>query len=428
MSRIHSKGWLTVSIVVLVSLSIGILPAGAEGGANEAAPLGTYVVLAWNDLGMHCYNRDFKDLAVLPPYNTLWAQVVRVGDPPEIVTTGITVTFFFADNTYSVGKSDFWDYDEQLFGADLPPNVGLAGVGLSGTMALQGDHFEAVGIPLTEFRDSAPTTPYPYQIATVVVYDADTAVELARTHPVAPVSTEMHCDTCHYDYGPGNDDFATGVVEQNILSQHDDENMAEYPTGHEGALMTRRPILCAECHASNALGAPGAPGVPNLSEAIHEQHAEVVPSTLSGCYNCHPGPQTMCLRGVMSSQFGMVCSDCHGTMLQVSQNPSPWLQEPRCDNSQCHGSAYAMDQPLYRNSKEHGGVYCEGCHDSTHAIAPSREPNDAIKFIGWQQHAGTLDTCTVCHLTWPAGAGPHGMTVPPPRYYYLPLVMRNWLN
>ena len=46
-----------------------------------------YVVISWNDLGMHCYNRDFKDLAVLPPFNTLWAQVIHRGDPPEIITS-----------------------------------------------------------------------------------------------------------------------------------------------------------------------------------------------------------------------------------------------------------------------------------------------------------------------------------------------------
>jgi hypothetical protein len=112
-------------------------------------------------------------------------------------------------------------------------------------------------------------------------------------------------------------------------------------------------------------------------------------------------------------------------MYQVSQNPDPWLIEPRCDDDRCHGSSYAQDQPLYRMSKEHGGVYCEGCHDSTHAIAPSREPNDAIKFIGWQGHAGMLDSCTVCHATWPTDPGPHGFLAPPPRYFYLPLILRS---
>jgi hypothetical protein len=102
----------------------------------------------------------------------------------------------------------------------------------------------------------------------------------------------------------------------------------------------------------------------------------------------------------------MGCTDCHGTMEQVKENPNPWLNEPRCDD--CHTEAkYAQDQPLYRMSKGHGGIYCEACHDSTHAIAESSQPRDAIKFINLQGHAGTLDTCTVCHLTKPAGTSPH---------------------
>jgi hypothetical protein len=234
----------------------------------------------------------------------------------------------------------------------------------------------------------------------------------------------MHCDYCHYDHGPGNEDIATGVVEQNILTKHDSEKAGAYPPGHEGALMTRRPVLCAECHASNALGAPGVAGLPSLSNAVHEKHDGIVPDTLQGCYNCHPGPQTRCLRDVMSTSYQIYCVDCHGTMLNVSRNANPWLVEPRCDNAQCHGSTYHQDQPLYRNSKEHGGVYCEGCHDSTHAIAPSREPNDAIKFVEWQGRSGKIK-CTVCHATWPTAPGPHGLTVPPPKNIYLPLVLRS---
>jgi hypothetical protein len=349
------------------------------------------------------------------------------------------VTYLFADNTYSVGKSDFWDDSPYRAGQNaqllfdlpqpLPDNIGLTGAGLAGEMELDGDHFIVEGIPLTEYRDSAPNTRYPYQLATVIAKDANTDEELARTITVAPVSTEMHCDSCHYDNGPGNEDFATGVVDQNILMQHDDENMDEYPAGHQGALMGRRPVLCAECHASNALQAPGVAGVPNLSRAIHGKHAEEEdgpPDTLEGCYECHPGPETQCLRGVMATQYGLDCIDCHGTLAQVAQNPNPWLNEPRCDSSGCHGSTYQQDQPLYRMSKEHGGIYCEACHDSPHAIAPSGEPNDTIKFIAWQGHAGTLDTCTVCHASQPSGAGPHGFEPPSTEdwYLYLPLILR----
>jgi hypothetical protein len=385
-------------------------PAAVAPGPPPAEP-GDYVVLAWNDLGMHCYNRNFQDIGVLPPYNNLYAQVLIVGDPPQVVTAGVTVTYQFTDNTTSVTKSNFWDYDQALFGVDLPPDVGLTGKGLAGDMDVAGDHFVAEGIPLTEFRDSDPNTPYPYQVATIIVYDQATGQELARTTPVAPVSTEMHCDNCHYDNGPGNEGIATGVIEQNILTKHDDENMGDYPPGHPGPLMDRRPILCAECHASNALGAPGVPELPNLSNAVHDKHKEIVPDTTDGCYNCHPGPQTRCLRDVMSAR-GMDCVDCHGGMAQVANNPDPWLNEPRCDSAACHGSGFQQDQPLYRQSKEHGGVFCEACHDSTHAVAPSTQANDALKFVGWQGHNGPLDVCTVCHATFPAGPGPHGLLPP----------------
>jgi hypothetical protein len=220
----------------------------------------------------------------------------------------------------------------------------------------------------------------------------------------------MHCDYCHSDNGKGNEGIATGKVETNILTRHDLEHQGEYPSGHAGPLMGRRPILCAECHASNALGAPGAPGVPSLSNAMHSKHQDESPSTLNGCYNCHPGPQTRCLRDVMS-QRGMDCISCHGPMSTVAQNANPWLNEPRCDG--CHNSgAYQQNQPLYRNSQEHGGIYCEACHDSTHAIAPSSQPNDAIKFIKLQGHTGTLDTCTVCHSSTLTGSGPHGTKAP----------------
>jgi len=422
--------------VLALSASQGPASAAAPGKDSTSGPAaaGDYVVLAWNDLGMHCYNRNFRDLAVLPPFNNLWAQVIKKGDPPSIVTTGIRVVFSFADNTYSVGKSNFWDTSpyrpvqnaQWLFSlpSPLPNNIGLTGTGMSGPMVQSGDHFEAKGIPLTEFRDSAPNTPYPYMVATVIVYDTASQQELARTHPVAPVSTEMHCDYCHYDHGPGNEDIATGVVEQNILTKHDSEKVNEYPPGHQGALMTRRPVLCAECHASNALGAPGVTGLPSLSNAMHEKHDGIVPDTLQGCYSCHPGPQTQCLRDVMSTSKQIYCVDCHGTMLNVSRNTNPWLVEPRCDSPQCHGSTYQQDQPLYRNSREHGGVYCEACHDSTHAIAPSREPNDAIKFMEWQGRPGRIK-CSVCHTTWPTAPGPHGKVVLPPKYFYLPLVSRN---
>ncbi len=401
--------------LLLVGVAFGLMLAAvfsfaATSGyaSNLAAPAPKYVVLAWNDLGMHCYNRDFKSLGVLPPFNNLWAQVIQVGDPPLVITSGVTVSYYFADNTYSAGKSNFWDYSgpfAQLVGkTSLDPNIGLTGHGLSGTMQVGSTYFEASGIPLTEFSDSAPTTPDPYQLATVVVSDTVSGQELARVVTVAPVSTEMHCDYCHSDNGPGAEGIATGNPYTNILTKHDRE---------EGTnLMGQQPVMCASCHGSNALGTAGNPALPNFSHAMHSRHTGEVPDTIAGCYDCHPGPTTQCLRDVMYSQHGLTCINCHGTIAQVaSSNRNPWLDEPRCDNGACHGTGNAQNNPLYRLSTGHGGVYCEGCHDSTHAIAPSSQSKDAIKFITWQGFGGPLRNCTVCHATLPTqpGSGPHGI-------------------
>ena len=412
---------LVVLIMIMAVINFLILPPQTTSQAAPELPqvtFGDYIVVSWNDLGMHCYNQDFQDLAVLPPFNTLWAQVVKVGDPPEIVTSGITVTYEFPDNTYSVGKSNFWDYDQALFGVDLPPNVGLAGKGMAGEMDSHSDYFVAEGIPLTEYSDSDLNNPEPYQLALVKVIEAASGVELARSTVVAPVSTEMHCDNCHYD--DGVEDISTGRVETNILLLHDEENQNEYPPGHDTPLMERRPVLCAECHESNALNAPGLPDIPSLSRAMHDKHKENVPDTLDGCYQCHPGAQTKCLRDTMW-QSGMECVDCHGGMEEVSQNPQPWLNEPRCDD--CHDDGnHDQDQPLYRLSKDHGGLYCAACHDSPHAIAPSAEPRDTIKFVELQGHSGTLQRCTVCHVTQPELAGPHGLMEPNLWDGFLPII------
>jgi hypothetical protein len=357
---------------------------------------GNYVLIGWNDLGMHCYNPDFSNVALLPPYNNLYVQVIKRGDPPQIITTGVSVSYSFPDNTYSVGKTNFWTYVSQLYGVNLAPNVGLTGKGLSGSMDPSGDHFVAQGIPLTEYSDSAPTTRQPYQLANIVAKDSAGNV-IATNQVVAPVSTEMHCDNCHFDGAFG---ISTGNVFVNVLALHDQLSGSQYPAGHTTPLVQRQPVNCAECHSDNALGAPGLAGVQSLSNAMHTMHTGKVPDTLTGCYNCHPGPTTKCLRDIMFNDEGVTCINCHGGMAKVASNANPWLNEPRCDS--CHG--VKQNAALYRQSTGHGGLFCEACHDSTHAIAPSSQPNDAIKFNNLQGSGGPLRVCTVCHLTQPSGS------------------------
>ncbi len=427
--------FILIPLLLAVAAAAYFISSGsAYTGASKAASKNPrYVVVGWNNLGMHCYNPDFSNLAILPPYNTLQAQVIQVGDPPKIITAGVIVSYSFPNNTYSVGKqghpdkTNFWEYADKLFGVSLEPNIGLAGKGLSGILDLasDGNYFVAEGIPLTDIRDqdAASMKPYPFQLAKITVSDpASPSKILASLDVVAPVSTELMCQNCHSDdmdatkkYAP--DVLPTGKVETNILTIHDylnRDNYATYLAAYpellaKTPLMQNQPVLCASCHGDNALGMPTVGEIKNLSNAMHGHHnpdnaPDITPYT-AGCYNCHPGPTTQCLRDTMSQNFSANCTNCHGDITQVALNSDPWANEPKC--STCHGSAYETDQALYRQSTGHGGLYCEACHDSTHAIATSREANDGIKFFQLQGHSGALRDCTVCHLTTPTDIFTH---------------------
>ena len=367
--------------------------AGTPGGGGVIT--GSMVVLGYNDLGMHCMNQDFSQLMILPPYNTLHAQIIdRSGEDPRIVTSGVTVSYSIPGNTQSASKTNFWTYVNKLTGLTIPPNIGLAGKGLSGAMSPTGDNdWSAIGIPLTPITDAGVENAY--QLARVSV--GSPMAPTAQTQAVAPVSWEISCELCH------NDSDAPA----NVLAAHDKL--------HGTNLASAAPVRCGKCHAQAPLGALGAgsPGIPSLSRAMHSAHAprmDDVAARLGGveCYACHPGQRTKCLRDVHFAK-GMNCHDCHSTMVAVgSATRSPWVDEPRCGN--CHSKAgFSFEQAgtLYRNSKGHHGVHCAACHGSPHAITPTIVAADNVQAIALQGHAGTIDTCTVCHRTRPDDSFDH---------------------
>ncbi len=365
-------------------------PARAPAPAAARSALGSTVILGWNDLGMHCMNRSFSDLCILPPFNNLWVQVIQRGNPPRLLSEGVDLTYRFPANTTSSSKVNFWTYAPSLFGASLPADVGLTGHGLTGSLEYNGTAWEVTGVPITPFDDATPTTEQPYQLAEVTCLEAGGATVLDQTVFVAPVSTEMHCDKCH-----------GATPEIHILQEHDKE--------HGTTLMSQRPVLCASCHASNALGTTGQPGLPNLSRAIHKYHGEEVGATMN-CYDCHPGAQTQCLRGAMFLA-GKSCADCHGNMLSVgSSSRRPWIDEPRC--ATCHPEHPEETGKLYRQSRGHGGLYCAACHNSPHAELPTAQPRDAMQALRVQGRATFIRDCSVCHSTRPSGPGPHGLLAP----------------
>ncbi|CAG0985291.1 hypothetical protein PHYC_01988 [Phycisphaerales bacterium] len=359
---------------------------------QAAAAQSDYVVIAANDLGMHCMQNDFSQIMILPPFNTLRAQVIR-RDGPDIVTSDLSLSFTIPGNTHSSDKTNFWEYVQPLLGVPLAPDIGVAGTGMSGPMIRNSTRrdFFAEGIPITPIDDDGKENPY--SMALVTARDQN-GVIVAQTQAVVPVSWEMSCNLCHVD--------PVRSTAGNILFYHD--------LLHGTNLKDQQPVLCASCHSDNALGAPGIPGVPSLSHAMHRAHAERMDLTdlTNKCYACHPGVRTDCQRDVHAAS-GITCTTCHGDMLAVA-NPArnPWLEEPRCDS--CHTRAgFEFEQPgtLFRNSTGHGKATCTTCHGSPHVIGPATTQTDNAQAIRIQGHSGVLNTCTVCHRQTPSDPFPH---------------------
>jgi hypothetical protein len=363
-----------------------------------------HVILAWNNLGMHCAQDDYSYFLILPPYNTLHAQVVdRAG---KLVTTGITVSYAFPKKTNSAAFTNFWT-ELPKYGVTWPttPNVGLTGKGLSGVMDLDGDAlgYVAEGIPVTPYDDDG--TWDPYGTAVITATQNGTGTVLATATVVAPISTELNCSNCH------------GVADPflNILQMHD-KNSGTHLVADRAA---NKLHLCAECHADPALGAPGSAGVKNLSRAMHGFHKDKVnvaaDPAFPDCYNCHPGPRTQCLRGNMF-HAGVECRDCHGDLKAMAAaldaGRQPWLEEPRC--GACHGAQYAENPgKLYRDSTlqnapvamttpspMNGRIYCEACHNSTHAEYRSTNPADASIPRQVQGDDYWIWNCWTCHTDY----------------------------
>ncbi|NJD32142.1 MAG: carboxypeptidase regulatory-like domain-containing protein [Gammaproteobacteria bacterium] len=239
-------------------------------------------------------------------------------------------------------------------------------------------------------------------------------------------------------------------------------------TGPAGA-QVGKPTMSAAMHAYHSNKMLNAAGTPYADRWVAQGGTPPAPATQS-CYLCHPGKSTQCLRGAMTN--AVTCQNCHGGMSAVGgaaalaaggsidgandgKSRRPWVDLPRCQS--CHtgdanshvtlpdASLMATDgirtllafdaadaaasprkatnsrfaenaNTLYRYSKGHGGVACEGCHNSTHAIWPNPVDthNDNVAAQQVQGHAGTITECNACHGAGTIALGlngPHGMHV-----------------
>lgn len=408
-----------------------------------------YLILAWNDLGMHCISDNDKYFSFLPPANTLFAQVIKRGPLPELVTENLELSFEVEEGFKHPEKHvPFWEYAPIVYGADLPDGQGLTGNYTEGSFHAHPNagNFTAEFIPVVPYKDDGSFNPYPG--FTIRAKDIVTGEIVAETKVIAPTSTEMGCRNCHGGGWRVND--FSGVSDEtarNILYTHDLRSGTNLLEDAENG----KPTMCQSCHADPAVGAPGKADIINFSAAVHGFHANYLTGLdHESCMLCHParpGGNTSCSRGRHNAK-NITCINCHGTMedhalalvkMEMTKteaprltanlegrfvrdfnqiNPrTPWLMEPDCMN--CHRNydikslgavppSFNNWAPgftaLYRNRTDNHGVMCAACHSSPHAIYPAinkysenLDNLQSLQYMGIPGTIGTSGNCKVCH-------------------------------
>ena len=408
-----------------------------------------YVLLAWNDFGMHLMSDSDRFFTIRPPGNTIYALLIKRGETPELVTGEVELTYRVESGYEKPSRHvEFWDFATALSGKALKPDTGLTGNGMSGIMDFNEDYnaFVAASIPLVPYPADEAFSPYP--LFTVEAVDKTNGKVVARTMCVAPVSTEMGCKNCHG--GAWRVKGRAGLTDQtsmDILAVHDRISKTDLLKAAEEG----RPKPCQSCHSDPVLNAKGAPGLLNLSASIHGWHANYLTGRgTEACESCHPSSPSGATRGFrgIHARMGLTCVSCHGTLEDLSLslllreqkagkpgasrlmkhltprlagkveeiNPrTPWINEPDCLS--CHvdfmppmknASGFNRwtkgPEGLYRLNTDENGIRCQACHGSTHALYPAQNPygkdRDNIQPLQYQKMPyaiGANKNCRVCH-------------------------------
>jgi len=406
-----------------------------------------YVLLGWTGQGMHFISDNNRFFGLSNPGNTIYAQLIKRGKTPEIITGNIDLTYRIeAGFDTPSSQIDFWKYSKALYGRQINENEGLSGNKTDGKM----DYIEnimaysAADIPVVPYRKDGSYIPFP--VIYIEAKDAQTGQILCSTGISVPASTEIGCRNCHG--GNWAKKGVTGLSDEtalDIIRAHDRSNR----TNLEELAKKGNPQMCSKCHSENQAGTDIKTKHLNLSASIHGFHANYISKNdPDPCSNCHPSSGfSKSYRGIHRN-IGIECSNCHGKMedhalslLVYEKNEGkksaeklmkhlyprladsvtqieprkPWANQPDCLN--CHTGFNPPDKDqspqnmwtkdaksLYKMRSDEVGIMCPACHGITHAEYPATnifgDERDNFQPLMYQKNRypiGANKNCSLCH-------------------------------
>ncbi len=406
-----------------------------------------YVLLAWSGKGMHFISDNNQFFSISQPGNTIFAQLIKRGKTPEIVTGNLRISYRIEEGFKTPSlNSNFWQYSRSFYGRRINDNEGFSGRKTTGDMTFDESLmvFSADDIPIIPYRADGSFVPFP--ILYVEARDSGTGELLCSTGVSVPVSTEMGCRNCHGgNWGIKNITGLSDETSLDILKTHDRLNR----TNLESLSEKGNPKMCSNCHAGEQPETGEKSKHLNLSAAIHGFHANYIAvDDPDPCSNCHPSSGfTKSYRGI-HSRIGLDCSNCHGKMedhalsLLVSERKEgkseaerlikhlrprsvdnvkqieprkAWINQPDCLNCHTGFNPPETDQSppnvwtkdkrsLYGSRSDEVGIMCPACHGISHAEYPATNifgnSRDNFQPLQYQKNAypiGANKNCKLCH-------------------------------
>ncbi|MEN8207297.1 MAG: hypothetical protein ABFS24_15010 [Pseudomonadota bacterium] len=403
------------------------------------------VVMATNDLGMHCACPGSEYMLLLPPFNTLRAQVIeRGGKSPVVLSdpTDIRVEYDVLENhdvfnSYKPDdpsktdlSTDFYYstwmemMPEYGFGLarvdDGGPNHGairgLTGAMLAGEMDAQVEGWwEVIGVPAFPDAHNSSNPEYimvdplggpdrnPYLTGEVNVYEQSSGDLLASTTTTVPTSFGGCC-SCHLALADATPGYTPDPESSFDLMADLHERDSGINFGDPAVLDPNNdgvpgPVRCSVCHWDPAMGETSPPGgyvnattgeaLPisqySFSDVLHRWHVE---NTEVLSYN--PDLATDCYECHPSNEVN--CYRGHHTLKTLGQdNHAVWCTD-------CHGDLHerVAEGQLANPWSEATLPRCQDCHSATgenevlhHTFGGS--------FLKSMSHKNDTILCSTCH-------------------------------